>query len=85
MDWKALVMGMLLAVVLLFSMGARKSTPVESTSESEVGRYELHMDKNVKGQPVWTIFDTMEGEAKVFEQGTVRRVSFKDNIVEDLK
>ncbi len=84
MDWKALAMGMLLGCLLLFAMGARRA-PVASEPESGIGRYELYIDKNIKGQPVWTIFDTMEGEAKVFEQGTVRRVSFADNTVEELK
>ncbi len=84
MDWKALVMGMLLGCLLLFVMGAR-SAPVASTPEVETGRYALYIDKNVKGQPVWTIFDTTEGEAKIFEQGTVRRVSFAENTVEELK
>ncbi len=82
MDWKTLAIGMLLGVLLLLSMGARRESAPDPV---EVGRYKLYMDKNVMGKDVWTIFDSAQGEAKVFVEGTVRRVSYEENRVEEIK
>lgn len=82
MDWKALVVGLLLGTLLLLSMGAQRGSVAEQSSG---GRYELHIAKDSKGKDVWTIFDTAEGEAKVFVDDTVRRISFTENRVEELK
>lgn len=82
MDWKALAFGVALGALLLMNMGARRESEEEP---SEVGRYELHIGKNALGKDVWTIFDSAQGEAKVFVEDTVRRVSFTENRVEELK
>lgn len=82
MDWKALALGIALGALLLMSMGARK----ESQEQAEdTGRFELHIGKNAMGKDVWTIFDSAQGEAKVFVENTVRRVSYAENRVEELK
>lgn len=82
MDWKALALGIALGALLLMSMGARKGSEEQA---AEAGRYELHIDKNATGKTVWTIFDSAEGEAKVFVEDRVRRVSYAEDRVEELK
>lgn len=82
MDWKALALGIALGALLLMSMGARKGSQEPDT---EAGRFELHIGKNALGKEVWTIFDSTQGEAKVFVENTVRRVSYAENRVEELK
>lgn len=82
MDWKALALGIALGALLLMSMGARKGSEAQP---AEAGRFELHIGKNALGKKVWTIFDSAEGEAKVFVEDTVRRVSYAENRVEELK
>lgn len=83
MDWKALVVGILLGTLLLLSMGAQHRASQNETPE--IGRFELFTGKNAMGKDVWTIFDTARGEAKVFVEDTVRRVSFEENRVEEVK
>lgn len=82
MDWKALALGIALGALLLMNMGARKGSEEQ---QNENGRYELQIGKNALGKDVWTIFDTAEGEAKVFVEDRVRRVSYSENRVEELK
>lgn len=82
MDFKALVIGILLAALLLMSMGARRSSEAPAPQE---GRYQLFTSKNAMGKDVWTIFDTAEGEAKVFIEDTVRRISYAENRIEEVK
>ncbi len=82
MDWKALALGMALGALLLMSMGARKGSEAQP---AETGRFELQIGKNAMGKDVWTIFDSAEGEARIFVEDTVRRVSYAENRVEELK
>ncbi len=87
MDLKSVLIGLICGCSLLLLLGARPApqpAPV-SDMQSEIGRYQLTTQKTVQGTDYWTIFDTVEGVAKIFKDGSVHVVSFPENVSEKLK